>query len=92
MPLNVSEVIEKGTVVVGSQPRAKRQGEVIAFLNKHKEQAFTQKEIADELGVESPQANRILHTLMKKGIVDRREVEVQIGEEMVPRIHWHWNQ
>ena len=65
------------------------QDDVLGFLRDHKDMAYTQKEIADELGIVPQQARQCLHALLKKHSVARKGYDV-VGKsgKTTTQIHW----
>jgi len=83
MPISAKELEEKGKEV-GTGPRETRASQVLDFLKDNQDNAFTQKEVGKEVGINSTHANSVLGDLVKKGSVRRKEYTVD-GK---PLIHY----
>lgn len=88
MPIDAETLRKKGVEVV-TRKRGHRQDVVLAFLEENADAAYTQKELAAALSTKDftmrpQQANQILRSLEKKGLVMRRSVNVE-GKNL---IHW----
>ena len=80
MPIKVDDLVKRGKEV-STEKNQHRQKEVLAFMKKNPETAFTQAEVAKELSttdseMRPQQARQILFALQKKGHVDRKEVQI----------------
>jgi len=90
MPIDVKTLEDQGTEVIGTIRNADVQNSVYDYLKNNKKSAFTQKEIADALGIRPQQARQCLHALLKKGKVARKACDVyseKTGKTMA-QIHW----
>lgn len=92
MPVDAEVLRTQGTEVSQVQ-RGFRTQQVIAFLKKNKNQAYTQQEVADACSDEKSgyemrpqQARQILVSLSKRKIVERLSVQVENGR----LIHYHY--
>ena len=87
MPISTEDLMETGTEVTVVQNR-KAQDSVLGLLTKHKKQAFTQREIADELGMKPQQARQCCVALAKKNVVIRKQVEIPVKDGTENRSFW----
>lgn len=91
MPIDVGTLETQGTEVVGTIRNADVQDSVKKFLKKNKSSAYTQAEVAAELGIRPQQARQCLHALMKKGIVARKACDVPNSKTGRTQTQIHWN-
>jgi len=91
MPIDVDTLNEKGTEVK-SAPNRKAQDSVLKFLRKNKNQAYTQRELADTLEMRPQQVRQCCMALQKKELVLRKQVEVPTDKGSEARIFWSLRQ
>jgi len=87
MPIDVTELEARGTEVTTAKNRD-AQDAVLAFLKKHKKEAFTQGELGTQLEMRPQQVRQICMALNKKEIVIRKSVEVATPKGTKSQIFW----
>jgi len=91
MPIDVNELEERGTDVTSVKNRH-AQDTVLAFLKKNKKQAFTQRELGDNLEMRPQQVRQCCIALEKKNLAMRKSVEVPTTKGSESRIFWSLRQ
>ena len=87
MPIDVDELNAKGTEV-NTAPNRAAQDAVLAYLKKHKKQAFNQTELGKELEMRPQQVRQCCLALMKKELATRKQVEIATEKGTKQQIFW----
>ena len=87
MPIDVNELVSKGTEVKTVQNR-NAQDTVLAFLKKNKTSAYMQKELGEALDMRPQQVRQCAIALEKKGEVIRKMLDVPTAKGTESRIFW----